>query len=227
MKLLFLGDSLVAFHNWQSRFPDHAPCNCGVAGETVAGLLANLPFHLRRCPTPDRVFIMIGTNNLLREEYGFLPEYAAILDILGSALPPAQITVTSLPPIRAAHLAPSVVPRLNEGLLQLSRQKKAAFLDLCSAFNTQAPDAAPCFAEDGVHFSDLGYTLWAAWIARFLQHFPFESRRFRTFPDAISDKFVTMGRSVSHNVHQTVRKTREKPCLKTTASPLTWPPCTK
>lgn len=168
MQLLFLGDSLVEFHNWQTCFPAHRVANAGRAGETVAGLLANLPRLLRRCPAPDRVFIMIGTNNLLREEYGFLPEYAEILDLLGSTLPPARITVTSLPPIRAAHLAPSVVPRLNEGLLQLSQQKKVAFLDLCAAFNTGAPDSAACFAEDGVHFSDLGYTIWSAWLARVL-----------------------------------------------------------
>ena len=168
MQLLFLGDSLVEFHNWQTCFPVHRVVNAGRAGETVAGLLANLPLHLRRCPDPERVVIMIGTNNLLREEYGFLPEYAEILNILSSTLPPARITVTSLPPIRAAHLAPSVVPRLNEGLLRLSQQKKVAFLDLCAAFNTGAPDAAACFAEDGVHFSDLGYTIWSAWLASVL-----------------------------------------------------------
>ena len=168
MKILFLGDSLIEFYDWQARFPAQAVVNGGRSGESVAGLLANLPLLLRRCPDPERVVIMIGTNNLLREEYGFLPEYAEILNILGSTLPPARITVTSLPPIRAAHLAPSVVPRLNEGLLRLRRQKKVAFLDLCAAFNTGAPDAAACFAEDGVHFSNLGYTIWSAWLASVL-----------------------------------------------------------
>lgn len=94
MQLLFLGDSLIEFHNWETCFPGHRVINAGRAGETVAGLLANLPRLLRRCPDPERVVIMIGTNNLLREEYGFLPEYAEILDLLGSILPPAQITVT-------------------------------------------------------------------------------------------------------------------------------------
>ena len=166
MQLLFLGDSLVEFHNWQTCFPVHRVVNAGRAGETVAGLLANLPLHLRRCPDPERVVIMIGTNNLLREDYGFLPDYARILDALGDTLSPKQITVTSLPPFRAAHLAPSVIPRLNQGLLQLSRQKRAAFLDLFSAFTTEAPNIAACFTDDGVHLSDLGYTIWSACLAR-------------------------------------------------------------
>ena len=168
MNILFLGDSLVEFYHWQAHFPAHAVVNGGRSGETVAGLMANLPLHLRRCPDPERVVIMIGTNNLLREDYAFLPDYAKILDDLSSILPPEQITVTSLPPFRAAHLAPSVVPRVNEGLLQLSRKKKAGFLDLFSAFNRDAPSVAACFTDDGVHLSDLGYKIWSASLSRCL-----------------------------------------------------------
>jgi lysophospholipase L1-like esterase len=166
MNILFLGDSLVEFHHWQSRFPEHTAINAGMAGETVAGLLAGLPRHLSRCPDPERVVIMIGTNNLLREEYGFLPDYERILDTLSNTLPPARITVTSLPPIRASHLAPSAVSRVNQGLLQLSRGKKTSFLDLFAAFHTDAPRVEDCFSDDGVHFSDLGYTIWSACLAR-------------------------------------------------------------
>jgi lysophospholipase L1-like esterase len=169
MKLLFLGDSLVAFFDWQSRFPQHAVVNGGRAGETVAGLLAALPCRLRRCPDPERVFIMIGTNNLLREEYAFLPDYQKILTALKNTLPPGRITVTSLPPIRAAHLAPSAVPRLNEGLRQLCRREKSAFLDLYAAFETEAATAAACFTDDGIHLSPLGYEIWSALLARDLE----------------------------------------------------------
>ncbi|MDG4475080.1 GDSL-type esterase/lipase family protein [Thiovibrio frasassiensis] len=168
MRLLFLGDSLVEFCNWQGRFPLHTAVNGGRAGETVAGLLAELPMHLHRCPEPERVFLMIGTNNLLREEYGFLPDYEKILATLGQILPPEKITITSLPPIQARHLAPLAISRLNESLLQLSREKKAGFLDLFTAFNTAPQTVAACFSEDGVHFSPLGYEIWSACLARTL-----------------------------------------------------------
>lgn len=168
MKLLFLGDSLIEFYNWQTCFPAHAVVNAGRAGETVAGLLANLPRLLRRCPNPERVFIMIGTNNLLREDYAFLPDYEKILAGLVGTLPPKRITITSLPPIQATHLAPSAVPRVNQGLLQLSQQKKTAFLDLFAAFNTEAQSVAACFTDDGVHLSGLGYAIWSACLTRSL-----------------------------------------------------------
>lgn len=168
MKLLFLGDSLVEFHNWQSSFPDHVAINAGRAGKTVAGLLAALPQHLRRCPDPERVCIMIGANNLLTEDYAFLPDYERILNHLLPIIAPELITVTGLPPIQAPHLAPSAVPRLNEGLLRLSQKKKTAFLDLFAAFHREAPSVAACFTGDGVHLTGLGYSIWSACLARAL-----------------------------------------------------------
>ena len=165
MKLLFLGDSLTEFHDWQARFPTHTAINAGRAGETVAGLLANLPPLLCQYPTPDRVFIMIGTNNLLMEDYAFLPDYERILACLTPVIAPERITITGLPPFVAHHLAPSAIPCMNAGLLKLSMEKKTAFLDLFTAFATEAETAAACFTDDGVHLSDLGYAIWSARLA--------------------------------------------------------------
>lgn len=165
MKLLFLGDSLIEFYDWQARFPSHTAINAGLAGETVTGLLASLPRLLRRCPDPDRVFLMIGANNLLMEDYAFLPDYERILVELTTIIAPERITITGLPPFMASHLAPSAIPRMNAGLHQLSLAKKTAFLDLFSAFNTEAQTAAACFSDDGVHLSDLGYAIWSARLA--------------------------------------------------------------
>ena len=162
MQTLFLGDSLVEFHNWQTCFPAHRVVNAGRAGETVAGLMASLPLHLRRCPDPERVLIMIGANNLLMEDYAFLPDYERILATLVGTLPPEHIIITSLPPFQVAHLAPSTIPRLNHGLLQLSQRKKTTFLDLFAAFHTETQTVAACFSEDGVHLNDLGYAIWSA-----------------------------------------------------------------
>lgn len=169
MKILFLGDSLVEFYNWQARFPLHKVINAGKSGETVAGLLACLPRYLRSCPDPEQVHVMIGTNNLLREDYNFLPAYGKILNILSDAVPPVSITVTSLLPMQLAHLPSSAIPRLNTGLLQLSQQNKSTFLNLFAAFNTAVQPVTACFNNDGVHLSSLGYQIWSDCLAVNLQ----------------------------------------------------------
>ena len=166
MTLLFLGDSLVEFHNWQACFPAHSVVNAGRAGETVVGLMASLSRLLHRYPDPERVVIMIGANNLLMEDYAFLPDYERILATLIGTLPPERITITNLPPFQVAHLAHSIVLRLNQGLFQLSQQKKTAFLDLFAAVNAEAQSVAACFTDDGVHLSDLGYAIWSACLTR-------------------------------------------------------------
>jgi lysophospholipase L1-like esterase len=99
------------------------------------------------------------------EDYAFLPDYKKILAELTPIIAPKQITITGLPPFAADHLAPSAIPRMNAGLRQLSLEKKTAFLDLFSAFNTEAQTAAACFSDDGVHLSDLGYAIWSARLA--------------------------------------------------------------
>lgn len=66
-KLLFLGDSLVEFFNWQERFPGYQVTNAGVAGETVQGLLRRTRESVTEKVPPHWISIMIGTNNLAAE----------------------------------------------------------------------------------------------------------------------------------------------------------------
>ena len=51
--LLFIGDSLIQFFDWQKRFPAYQITNLGVAGESVQGLLARIPALNERMEAPD------------------------------------------------------------------------------------------------------------------------------------------------------------------------------
>ncbi len=64
MRLLFIGDSLIEYFDWQERFPKNSVYNMGVAGETVEGLYARLQVVYLQLDTPDAIFIMSGINNL-------------------------------------------------------------------------------------------------------------------------------------------------------------------
>ena len=159
MELLFLGDSLIEFCDWQTKFPAHRVRNRGIAGETVQGLLARLP-EVTAGQAPDLVLIMSGTNNLAREDYGFPGPYEAVLAGLQTAFPAAILVVNSLLPSRFPWLAEEAIPRLNQALAALAARRGARFLNAYIPFAAAPPEPA-LFQADGVHLSAAGYELWA------------------------------------------------------------------
>jgi lysophospholipase L1-like esterase len=165
MRILLLGDSLIEFFDWQARFQGVTVLNRGIAGETVQGLLARLPGELAAAGFVDVIAVMTGANNLIGEDYGFLPEYEEILVTVRSALPEARLVVTSLLPFQLPWLAAGTVDRLNESLRNMAARNQADFLNVCDPFVAAQQAGTPCFFEDGVHLTDKGYGIWAGLLA--------------------------------------------------------------
>ena len=166
-QLLFLGDSLIEYGDWQRHFPAYDVVNLGVAGETVQGLLARLPQITRQAPRPAWACLMIGTNNVAMEDYGFLPDYEAIVTRLGREYPAAVLVITSLLPIHLPWLADNAIPRLNDQLRRVAHRRGATYLDAHAAF-LQRMAGPSLFLADGVHLSTAGYETWSAAMAPFL-----------------------------------------------------------
>ena len=167
-RLLFIGDSLIEFFNWQSRFPDYEVLNLGQAGETAEGLAARLPGIITRHKTPDVVMIMTGTNNIAMEDYGFLFTYEKIILQLQEAYPAAKITMVSLLPMELFWLG-DAVPRVNKRLKEISNNLNIYYLDLYPLFlGRDEKQNQILFEPDGVHLSLEGYEVWADALEEFL-----------------------------------------------------------
>lgn len=159
--LLFIGDSLIEFFNWQERFPDKKVYNFGSAGETAEGLYARLPNIIARLQSPDLVMIMTGTNNIAMEDYGFLATYEKIIDILQDRYEETTIVITSLLPIDLFFLG-EAVPRVNKRLQDIARHKNVAYLNLYPLFlGEDSKPISSYYEADGVHLSVKGYEAWA------------------------------------------------------------------
>ncbi len=165
--LLLIGDSLIEFFDWQTRFAKHFVISAGVPGETVAGLLARTPHLTLQKQAPDHIIIMTGTNNLAMEDFSFILDYKQIILCLQNAFPDAEITITGLFPIQLFWLADDSVIRVNTLLEELASSRKIGYLDGCLIFSNQVTPS--CFTEDGVHLSDHGYSLWSKAIEKTLQ----------------------------------------------------------
>lgn len=171
-KVLFIGDSLIEFFDWQSRFPTHQITNLGIAGETVQGLLYRSNAVVKRTKPPDLVIIMIGTNNVAMEDFGFLPDYEEIINTFSKEFSAATIVINSLPPMQLPWLAGNAVERINAKIEKLAETKKVQFLDTYKRFFDKKGNlCVEYFLADCVHLSNTGYEAWASTIDEFLIYF--------------------------------------------------------
>jgi len=162
MNLLFLGDSLIEYFDWQKRFPGHKAGNFGNAGESVQGLLSRVMTIRKSFPEADKIFIMTGINNIAMGDHDFIDFYRVIIERLQSAYPAANIIVNSLLPVNMEFIENDTVKKVNEALQNLAKETGAAFLNVYDMFiDTQGRVINEYLLEDGVHISSEGYNVWS------------------------------------------------------------------
>ncbi len=160
--ILFIGDSLIEFFDWQARLSTHRVVNLGRSGETVQELEERSQGVRITAVEPDWIFIMIGTNNVVMDDYSFIPSYENIIATLKEKFPGATLVVTGLFPMRLSWVGEDAVPRLNDLLRDMALGQKCLFMDGCQVFAQSTLGLGRCFLDDGVHLSEHGYDLWAA-----------------------------------------------------------------
>jgi len=164
-RLLFIGDSLVEFFDWQQRFPGHEVISLGVAGETVEGLHARLDHIIGSEIRPDMVFIMTGINNAAMEDYGFVATYEKVVARLKKSYPAAEVFINSLLPVRLPWFADVTIPRLNKRLRQVAAENGIEYLDIHRLFS-ECENLL--LLEDGIHLNTEGYRVWSRAVADLL-----------------------------------------------------------
>ncbi len=169
-KILMLGDSLVAWGDWDSLLPHTNVINRGQAGEHVEDLAARLGKEATAAPDADHILIMAGTNNLLMGNDFFPAIFSTMLPRLAMLCPKSTITINSLMPMTTAGLSAVAITDINNSLQHVARNNHCSFLDMTRPFTEQClPITRPCFLTDGIHLSTLGYQVWAAVIKRHIQ----------------------------------------------------------
>jgi lysophospholipase L1-like esterase len=155
--VIFVGDSLVAWHNWQRDLPGLVVLNRGVPSDRASWLKGRLDEIIAR--QPRQIFVQIGVNDLFA---GASPEASAaevtarVME-LKRAVPSAEVVELSLLPTdRRAER--SLIREVNERLQRSAAAAGARYLDLWPDF----ADHAALYGEDGIHLTKAGYALWVA-----------------------------------------------------------------
>lgn len=159
--VVFLGDSLTEFFDWQGRFPAYQVINLGTAGETVEALLGRMERVRSSIDRPDFIFLMTGINNIAMEDHDIIGPYKTILTELGSSFQGTVIVVQSILPVRLSWVDNKVIERTNVLLKEAAKEFHVEYLDLFRLFvDHEGGPIAEYLLEDGVHLSPRGYEAW-------------------------------------------------------------------
>lgn len=161
-RLLFIGDSLIEFFDWERRFPGHVVFNRGRAGETVEGLLSRFHQGLSGIERPDSVFIMTGINNLAIGDGNFISAYESVLENMREIWPHVRIYMHNLLPVLFPMISNDEITEVNKRLKKISDEHDVHYIDIHAMFlDREGRPIAAYLLDDGVHVSDKGYKAWS------------------------------------------------------------------
>lgn len=161
---LFLGDSLIADFDWQARMQHFKVLNYGMPGETAQGLRRRVPSVTEGIKKPELILVMIGTNNLIIEDYNFLEHLRQITILLTSAYPTAEVITNSLLPCQLPWLSLDKLQQINKSIEAMTRLTGSCYLDMFSKFKPNSD----YFQSDGIHLTPKAYDLWSKSILEFV-----------------------------------------------------------
>lgn len=138
--------------------------NYGMPGETAQGLRNRIPAITEEVHAPELILVMIGTNNLIIEDYSFLEPLRQINLQLTSHYPTAEVITNSLLPCQLPWLNMETLQRMNTAIEAMTRQTGSCYLDMFSKFK---PDS-DFFQSDGIHLQPKAYDLWSKSILEFV-----------------------------------------------------------
>jgi lysophospholipase L1-like esterase len=168
--LVFIGDSLTEWFDWQQRFPGYTVTNLGISGEPIEGLLERRDRIRSHLDNPDTIFLMTGINNIAMEQFDITDSYREIVRNFTTWYKRSKIVVQSILPVDLAWVSNNVIKDTNRGLAEIAREFHAEYLDVYGLFvDPKGNPRSDYLQDDGVHLSSKGYEVWANEVEKFLK----------------------------------------------------------
>lgn len=168
--IVFLGDSITARINWEEFFPNYVVLNRGIDSDVVEGALHRLDSVTNT--NPDKVFIMIGINDIRQgiDIDETLTYYSLMMSQLKEALPNSQIYVQSVLPVASkTGIDNHSVEQLNNALKDLSNAYELTYIDIFHDMLTDDYDLPENYSVDGVHMTGDGYAVWLKALEHYIE----------------------------------------------------------
>jgi lysophospholipase L1-like esterase len=174
--IVFLGNSITAYANWEELLGTKNAKNRGIPGDNTFGVLARLNEVTEGMPA--KVFILLGINDIGR---GFpdsiiIRNYKRIIRRIKEESPRTKIYIQTLLPVNntftpvLAHFNKDEhILAVNSGIRQLAVSENITLIDLYSPFLDKDSRLDKNYSFDGLHLNDKGYLKWAALLRRYIK----------------------------------------------------------
>ena len=171
--VVFLGDSLTEWGNWQELFPEKKIINCGIAGNTTGDILDRLEDVIKW--NPQKLFLMAGINDLGNGDDAetTFTNYKKIVCRLEEACSGSEIYLLSVLPIDTDRfynpkLDEQQITQLNARIRNLAVGKGCNFIDMFDVFLAEDNNLNDELSPDGLHLNNDGYLLWKSLVEKYL-----------------------------------------------------------
>lgn len=174
--IIFLGNSLTEYTDWNELLHLPEARNRGISGDTSFGILERLDEVTKG--KPAKIFLLVGINDISRNVPAslILKNHYKIISRIKRESPGTRIYLQTLLPVnneftryKNHYNKDDVIKKVNDGLRELAREEEITLIDLHPHFLDEKKKLYKEFTEEGLHLNAKGYQLWAQILKNYLR----------------------------------------------------------
>ncbi len=172
-EIVFLGNSLIEWGEWQELLARQPVVNRGISGDNTYGVLARLDEVVSS--RPARIYLMVGTNDLLSRipDNIIIRNYSRILSQIRVHSPKTRVYIHSLLPVNEPLLPDTYkvltnekIRQLNQKLRQFAEANSIPFVNVYEVFADDSGQLRKELSLDGLHITSSAYIEWVDFLRR-------------------------------------------------------------
>jgi len=172
--IIFLGNSITDYTNWNELLQLPRARNRGISGDITFGVLERLDEVT--AGKPAKIFILIGINDISRNipDSMILGNYRKMIFRIKKESPKTKIYFNTLLPVNNTFPARNHfnkdehIAHVNARLKTLCREEKVTLIDIHPAFLDSEEKLNKQYTYDGLHLNASGYRLWTSILKTYL-----------------------------------------------------------
>ena len=164
--IVFLGDSIISRYDLNKYFPNYNVYNSGIAGNMTKDILENMENRIFAY-NPTKVFILIGTNDLVYsglDNDGIKNNIEEIINKIYEKNSNTKIYLESIYPVSNSLNKEIVETRTNDNIKDLNNKiekicnnNKCTYINMYDNLTDKNGNMKRIYTVDGLHLNKIGY----------------------------------------------------------------------